>query len=177
MSIFRNFVTLKDEREVQSCTLSSLIDDEVVKYMKISFVGNNKALDLGIGNIWIKAYEKDHLHNTLRPRIEFDVQEGDLLYEALARFATNLGGETLDNTDPDYESNYTMKATIKNDSTIAVVFEYKYGEYPDCSEVDIKVDYQYCDEKAYNALAGLYGDLKEVAYIEYGANKQNEKIS
>lgn len=163
MNQFKNIVTSENNKLLRSCTLVSMIDNTVVKYMKLTFVGDNQAIRYGIGNLWIEAYEYDYLHKCLRPNITFNVTDDDPLYDVFMSFNESLNGKIVDKADMDYESGYTMSSNINKDGSVSINFNYKYNDIPECDKVKIVTDYQYIDEDVYNALLNLYCDLDDIA--------------
>lgn len=170
MEQFKNIITQQLKRGIRTVTFSTLHDETVVKYFKISFVGDEKDLKYGIGNLWIEAYEYDYMNKRLRNKIIFESNGDDVQDMMFDYLKSDLGDTIIDITDLDYESDYTMKATTLSNNRSALEFDSK-SEYPDASKIEIKVDYQICDEKIYNALIEFYKDLETIAIV-----KEEEKV-
>lgn len=173
MSQFKNIVTKEINGNMRVCNLVTLLGSEVVKYMKITFIGNEHALEYGIGNIWIEAYDFDHMTKRLRPTITFTSEAGDELYDIFVSFIKDLNGKCVDNADMDYDSSFILESGSVSEHNAGIVFKYKHGEeVADEDKAKIVVDYQYLDEEVYNALLNLYCDLESIAVN----NKEKESV-
>lgn len=168
-----NLVTKEINGNMRVVNLVTMLDNTVIKYMKMTFIGNENDMLRGVGNIWIDAYDFDHMTKKLRPRIEFNAENGSELYDIFTLFASDLDGKVVDKADLDYESSFTMESGEINEKSASIVFNYKHGEeVNDEDKARIIIDYQYLDEKVYNAVLNLFCDLQGIAIN----SKDNAKV-
>ena len=108
---YDNFVMYDDQYFGPGYIIISKLNNEIVKFIKISLYGQ-----MGFGNLVIRGYEKNKEDNpdNVFTEINFKVQENEPLYKTLVDLALKLNGISIYSSDPSVEGKNHLQVTIDN---------------------------------------------------------------
>lgn len=159
MEEYETYVLYDDKYLGPGYLIVSKLDDEIVRFMKISSVGEG-----GFPCFSIRAYEKGSIDKPDEEfrEIRFDVNSDEPLYNILSDFAFSLGGRIIRSNDSLSQGNNHLYAEVGTDIAYLLVVKDVYGVKHSTDFVDISVgDNDSCE--CYPEIMNFYNNLSTIA--------------
>lgn len=168
MEEYKNYVFYDEEYLGQGCLIVSKIDDEIIKFVKISSYGE------GCYPIFsIRAYEKDCVDNPNQEfrKIQIDVKQDEVLYDIFYKFMASLNKNKILSIDIENQGKNHLYMEKDMEKVSLVIAKDVYGVKSSTNFVDILIgDDKTCD--TYLEFFEFYNNLSTVAVD----NKKDDDI-
>lgn len=158
MEEYDNYVMWDDKYLGPGYLIVSKLDDEIVKFIKISVWDNE-----GILNFYIRAFEKDTVEEVNQDfrKIDIKVKSNDPLYNAIFDLSKSLNGKSLYSVDSLMHGKNNLKVEGYLDEASLIVNQDVYRVKYTTDFVDVLVGDNYSC-KFYDAFFNFYNQLSAI---------------
>ena len=156
---YENIVFYDEEYLGKGYFIITKLDNEIVKFIKISKVEEN-----GFPKYYIRAYEKNSIDNPKEEfrKINITSLEEDSLYDIIRNFAVALNKEKIETIDSFHQGKNHIKAEYDLFEASIIVYKDVYRVKNTTDFIDITIgDNDTC--KYYAAISNFYNELTKIS--------------